>query len=239
MVSQWNSASRGRMASASTCRRKTFLPSPYEIFTLWNIEIFTLWNKKKFHLMKYSPYEILKYSPYEIWKYFTLWNIHLMKYWNIHLMKYENISPYEIFTLWNTAPIFPGIDNCLMATNANIYCEWKCHQKYVFFFCFFFKHNFCVKPYVPREPRRNPSNRRLNEHGIYIRQTDTARNRTHDLFRPKREPIPLGHSDGHVVYSAQSVDGQRPGTYFQYVQSLLRSFWRNIKDYPCTTFCAL
>ena len=24
----------------------------------------------------------------------------------------------------------------------------------------------------------------------------TARNRTHDLFRPKREPTPLGHSDG-------------------------------------------
>ena len=33
----------------------------------------------------------------------------------------------------------------------------------------FFKHNFCVKPYVPREPRRDPSNRRLYEHGIYIR----------------------------------------------------------------------
>ena len=28
--------------------------------------------------------------------------------------------------------------------------------------------NFCVKPYVPREPRRDSSNRRLNEHGIYI-----------------------------------------------------------------------
>ena len=25
---------------------------------------------------------------------------------------------------------------------------------------------------------------------------DTARNRTHDLFHPKWEPIPLGHSDG-------------------------------------------
>ena len=25
---------------------------------------------------------------------------------------------------------------------------------------------------------------------------DTDRNRTHNLFRPKREPIPLGHSDG-------------------------------------------
>ena len=34
---------------------------------------------------------------------------------------------------------------------------------------YFFKHSFCFKPYVPREPRRNPSNRRLNEHGIYIR----------------------------------------------------------------------
>ena len=34
---------------------------------------------------------------------------------------------------------------------------------------FFFQHNFCVKPYVPWEPRRDPSNRRLNEHGIYIR----------------------------------------------------------------------
>ena len=34
---------------------------------------------------------------------------------------------------------------------------------------FFFEHNFSVKPYLPREPRRDPSNRRLNEHGIYIR----------------------------------------------------------------------
>ena len=28
--------------------------------------------------------------------------------------------------------------------------------------------------------------------------SDTARNRTHNLFRPKREPIPLGHSDGQI-----------------------------------------
>ena len=28
--------------------------------------------------------------------------------------------------------------------------------------------------------------------------SDTARNRTHNLFRPKRESIPLGHSDGQV-----------------------------------------
>ena len=30
--------------------------------------------------------------------------------------------------------------------------------------------------------------------------SDTARNRSHNLFRPKREPIPLGHSDGQCVY---------------------------------------
>ena len=28
--------------------------------------------------------------------------------------------------------------------------------------------------------------------------SDTARNRTHNLFRPKREPIPIGHSDGTI-----------------------------------------
>ena len=29
--------------------------------------------------------------------------------------------------------------------------------------------------------------------------SDTARNRTHNMFRPRREPIPLGHSDEHVT----------------------------------------
>ena len=31
--------------------------------------------------------------------------------------------------------------------------------------------------------------------------SDTARNQTHNLFRSKREPIPLGHSDGQLPYS--------------------------------------
>ena len=30
--------------------------------------------------------------------------------------------------------------------------------------------------------------------------SDTARNRTHNLFRPEREPIPLGHSDEFWVF---------------------------------------
>ena len=55
--------------------------------------------------------------------------------------------------------------------------------------CFFlFKHNFCVKLDVPREPRRDSSNRRLNEHGIYIRHCQESNSQ---LFRPKREPIPM------------------------------------------------
>ena len=80
---------------------------------------------------------------------------------------------------------------CLFNNN---YSKLLCHS----FFKFFFQHNFCVKPYVPREPRRDPSNRRLNGAGIYI--SDTARNRTHNLFRPKRKPIPLGNSDGQLIH---------------------------------------
>ena len=30
--------------------------------------------------------------------------------------------------------------------------------------------------------------------------SDTARNRAHNLFRPKREPIPLGHGDGILCF---------------------------------------
>jgi hypothetical protein len=40
--------------------------------------------------------------------------------------------------------------------------------------------------------------------------SDTARNRTHNLFRPKREPIPLGHSDG--VLELWSDITYRPST---------------------------
>ena len=36
--------------------------------------------------------------------------------------------------------------------------------------------------------------------------SDTARNRTHNLFRPKREPIPLGHKDGQTVIDDVIVD---------------------------------
>ena len=36
--------------------------------------------------------------------------------------------------------------------------------------------------------------------------SDTARNPTHNLFRPKREPIPLGHSDGQISQRYLGVD---------------------------------
>ena len=38
-------------------------------------------------------------------------------------------------------------------------------------------HNFCIKPYVPRKPRRDPSNHRLYEHGKWYNIiTDTIQN---------------------------------------------------------------
>ena len=35
--------------------------------------------------------------------------------------------------------------------------------------------------------------------------SDTARNRTHNLFRPKREPIPLGHNDDYLIRNVFEV----------------------------------
>ena len=64
---------------------------------------------------------------------------------------------------------------------------------------FFFETSILVSSHMyPENFRRDPSNRRLNEHGIL---SGTARNRTHDLFRPKWEPIPLGHSNNHASSS--------------------------------------
>ena len=71
---------------------------------------------------------------------------------------------------------------------------------------FFFQHNFCVKPYVPKEPGRNPSIVGSMNMG-YI--SDTAGNRTHNLFRPKCEPIPLRHSDGQRLPTGLLI--QPPG----------------------------
>ena len=63
---------------------------------------------------------------------------------------------------------------------------------------FLFNTIFVSRHMLPREPRRDPRNCRFSEHGIwYI--SDTARNRTHNLFPPKCAPIPLGHIDGFYI----------------------------------------
>ena len=54
-----------------------------------------------------------------------------------------------------------------------------------------FQHYFlCQAIYVLREPRREPSNRRLNEERYMRYISDSARNRTHNLSRLKCAPIP-------------------------------------------------
>ena len=46
---------------------------------------------------------------------------------------------------------------------------------------------------------------------------DTARNRTHNLFRPKREPIPLCHSDGQIIVCIYN---------YMFVTTLCLSGWK-------------
>ena len=59
-----------------------------------------------------------------------------------------------------------------------------------------FKHNFCVKPYVPREPRKDPSNRRLNERGIYIRHCQESNSQP--VLSQAGADTTIGHSDGLI-----------------------------------------
>ena len=49
--------------------------------------------------------------------------------------------------------------------------------------------------------------------------SDTARNRTHNLFRPKREPIPLGHSDGQ----GRLVESRLLMKFFSQIKNLFQT----------------
>ena len=70
---------------------------------------------------------------------------------------------------------------------------------FFFFFFFFFNTIFVLSHMYPENPQGTQVIVGSMNMG-YI--SDTARNRTHNLFRPKREPIPLCHSDGLFNWSA-------------------------------------
>ena len=84
---------------------------------------------------------------------------------------------------------------------SSVILVWKmlytgaCANVVLLSFFFFLNNNFCVKPYVPREPEGTQVIVGSMNMG-YI--SDTTRNQTHNLFHPKREPIPLCHSAGHL-----------------------------------------
>ena len=65
----------------------------------------------------------------------------------------------------------------------------------VYYCSLFFQHDFCVKPYVPREPRNDRNDEMTEMMKVIVGLlkmgfiSDTVRNRTHNLFRPMREPI--------------------------------------------------
>ena len=88
-----------------------------------------------------------------------------------------------------------------------------------------FKHDFCVKPYVPREPRRDPSNRML-----YV---SLCHQWTWDMY-PRLPGIVLttcsvpsarrsnyiGHSDGHSMLHDSSWKWRK----YRYAESFKLSF---------------
>ena len=77
-----------------------------------------------------------------------------------------------------------------------------------FFFKLLYKTllNFWVKPYVSRELRRDPSNRRFHEHVEIWFITDTTRNRTRNLFRRKHAPTPLRLGLSDTDFQTPNVD---------------------------------
>ena len=83
-------------------------------------------------------------------------------------------------------------------------------QPYTDFFWFFLNTIF-VSSHMYPENHEGPTVIVGSMNMGYI--SDAAKHRTHNLLRPKREPIPLGHSDG------QSIDAHRPHFLFHSVYS--------------------
>ena len=78
---------------------------------------------------------------------------------------------------------------------SNLFTFTFCIQILEMYLWFIYK-IVCIKPYVPREPRRDPNNRRLYEHSSIWYVSGTTKSQTRNQFRQKCVPIPLGHSDG-------------------------------------------
>ena len=71
--------------------------------------------------------------------------------------------------------------------------KWKCRQRLVVSLCRFFLNTIFVSSHMYPENHEGTQVIVGSLNMGYI--SDTARNRTHNLFCPKREPIPLCHSD--------------------------------------------
>ena len=170
---------------------------------------------------------------------------------NIGITTTQLCKHHNLFSKIRSSMIMSFVTACivLVGIHKNFYMLHKKNKdvmKITFFF--FFQHNFCVKPYVPREPRKDPSNRGSMSMG-YI--SDTARNRTHNLFRPKQESIPLSHSDSYVEWrplyemgakilgEIGKMLGQGPGGYWIWSRYMNKycSLVLNRGQWVITTIC--
>ena len=67
--------------------------------------------------------------------------------------------------------------------------------------------------------------------------SDTSRNRTHNLFRPKREPIPLGHSDVQAQWRTKFFEINSHQSQLPII--LQFQFWLNnflTNQWECVTY---
>ena len=97
-----------------------------------------------------------------------------------------------------------------------------CEEVPVFFFFLFFNTIFVSSHMYPENPEETQVIVDSMNMG-YI--SDTARNRAHNLFRPKREPIPLGHSDGTIRNCMVNCYMHEP-PFFREVLIIWRSIYR-------------
>ena len=86
---------------------------------------------------------------------------------------------------------------------AQLLLEWSCVSSFDSVLAHtgspqIFQHNFFVSTQMYPENREGTQVLVGSMKMEYI--SDAARNRTHNLFRPKRLPIPIGHCDGHLWF---------------------------------------
>ena len=78
--------------------------------------------------------------------------------------------------------------------------------------------------YVPREPRRDTGNCRLNEHGIYIRHCQESNSQPVPSQAGADPSVPLYHGDRSLC-TLRAIDVRSPWYFVKYTNSSVECRW--------------